>query len=317
MSKDKLPWIEKYRPKHLSDIIGHTDKVNALISNVRNKELPHLLLYGPPGTGKTSVILALAREIYGDEFRKYIVEINASSERGIDTVRGFITNFVTAKSSKIKIVILDEADALTNDAQSALRSVMEKYASQCRFCLICNNINKIIPALQSRCVRMVFGALDQGSIYPKIKDIAVAEGINITDEGLKAIVRLEKDFRQILNIMQGIHYYYSTLNHEIGEEQVYKYLGKPTEEHVNLIVKKLFQGETLDTIQYLNDLFHQNTINFVDLITSLIPKILNASIGMEHIHFLIKTLSEVEVRIKQCRETEIQIAYLVDRKSVV
>lgn len=313
MSKEKLPWIEKYRPKNLHNIIGHEDKVETLQNLVKNNELPHLLLYGPPGTGKTSIILALAREMYGDDtYKRNIMEINASSERGIDTVRGSITQFVTARSSKIKLVILDEADALTIDAQSALRSVMEKYARQSRFCLICNNINKIIPALQSRCVKMVFGSLNVSAINPRLKEIAIGENIDISDEAIEAIVCLEKDFRQILNILQGMHYYYSALGKPIGPSEVYKYLGKPTSEDIDRIVEILFHGGDVgETIKYMTDIFHKNTINFSDLISGLVSKVMKADIPVDQVHFLIKTLSEVELRVKQCRETEIQIAFLV------
>jgi replication factor C subunit 3/5 len=311
MSKERLPWIEKYRPKNLHNVIGHDEKVETLKNLVKKKELPHLLLYGPPGTGKTSIILALAREMYGDDYKKYIMEINASSERGIDTIRGNVTNFVTTKSNKVKLVILDEADAMTNDAQSALRSVMEKYAKFSRFCLICNNISKIIPALQSRCVKMVFGALNNDSIVPRLKTIVEEEGVDITDDGIHAIVKLEKDFRQILNILQGLHYNYTALDKTIGVTEVYRYLRKPTDEDIDEIVKHLFQGEFLPTIQYMNDIFHQNRINFIDLITGLVPAVLEAKINPNQVNFLIRTLSEVEFRVKQCRESEIQIAYLV------
>lgn len=312
MSKEKLPWIEKYRPKHLDNIIGHEEKVETLKSLVRNGELPHLLLYGPSGTGKTSTILGLARTMYGDNYKRYIMEINASSERGIDTIRGPITNFVTSKCNKIKLVILDEADALTTDAQSALRSVMEKHAKQSRFCLICNNINKIIPAIQSRCVKMVFGALDNGAIFPRLKEIAELENIDITDDAIQAIITLEKDFRQILNILQGMRYYFTTLNKQIGETDVYRYLGKPTDEDIDNVVKELFQGELIKTIEYMTDIFHQNNINIIDLIAGLVPRVLESTeVSPEQVHFLIKTLSEVEHRFKQCRETEIQIAFLV------
>ena len=159
-TKFSLPWIEKYRPNSLDEMIDHSEKINTLKSLIDKNEMTHLLFYGPPGCGKTSLILACAKEMYGDQYLRYILELNASDDRGIDTVRKKIPDFVKTASNKIRLVILDEADALTNDAQSALRRVIEDYSKNSRFCLICNNINKIISGLQSRCTKMRFGYLD-------------------------------------------------------------------------------------------------------------------------------------------------------------
>jgi replication factor C subunit 3/5 len=145
-----LPWVEKYRPKNLDQIIDHSEKITVLRKMIDNKQLPHLLLFGLPGSGKTSIVLAAAREMYGDNYKNYIMELNASDHRGIDIVRTVIPEFVRVKSDKLRLIILDEVDAMTQDAQSALRCVMEKSVKNCRFCLICNNITKIIPVLGVR-----------------------------------------------------------------------------------------------------------------------------------------------------------------------
>src|SRR3989338_8448624 len=206
-SAEKLPWIEKYRPKYLDDIVDHAEKIKTIRNLIRNKELPHLLFYGPPGTGKTSLIIAIAREIYGeDRYRMYIKEINASGDRGIDTVRTNISQFIRTKSDKVKLVILDEADAMTGDAQNALRVIMERSTKQCRFCLICNNISKIVSGIQSRCTKMRFGALSNDAVQIRLQQIVKLENIRISPDGITALIELEKDFRQMLNILQSMHY---------------------------------------------------------------------------------------------------------------
>ncbi len=204
---DKLPWIEKYRPKLLSDMIDHKEKIDTIKHLITNHELPHLLFYGPPGSGKTSMILAIAREMYGEtNYRNYILEINASGDRGIDTVRTNVMNFVKSRSDQVKLVILDEADAMTTDAQRALHNIIEKSSKYARFCLICNNINKILEAVKSRCVKMRFGAVNPEQMRVKLKEIIIKENIHITDEAIQTLITIEKDFRQVLNILQGLYF---------------------------------------------------------------------------------------------------------------
>jgi replication factor C subunit 3/5 len=197
-----LPWIEKFRPKGLDEIISNEDiiatstifhfppsfpRIHVLSSLsfflavtrlIENNKLPNLLLYGPPGTGKTSTILACARKLNGPRFSSMVLELNASDERGIDVVREQIKDFASTRqifSGGFKLVILDEADMMTKDAQFALRRVMEKYAKNTRFCLICNYVGKIIPALQSRCTRFRFSPLQPEHLKAKLRDIAASE----------------------------------------------------------------------------------------------------------------------------------------------
>jgi replication factor C subunit 3/5 len=182
--KENLPWVEKYRPEELSDVISHTDIINTIDKLIEKNNLPNLLFYGPPGTGKTSTILACARRVNGPKFQSMVLELNASDERGIEVVRQQIKNFASSQklfTQGMKLIILDEADAMTQTAQFALRRVMEKYIKSTRFCLICNYINKIIPALQSRCTRFRFGPLEKSQIQNRLRNIASKEGVKLQD----------------------------------------------------------------------------------------------------------------------------------------
>jgi len=191
-TKQPLPWIEKHRPKTLDDVIDHTDKIVTLRKMIQTGELPNLLFYGPAGAGKTSTILACARELYGDKYRTFCYELNASDERGIDTVRVNISNFAKKDIRgrfPFKLIILDEVDGVTEVAQDALRVVMESYPTT-RFCLICNNVNKVCDGLQSRCVKIKFNKLPSDISFSKIRNIANLEHVNIDDDTLRYLLNL-------------------------------------------------------------------------------------------------------------------------------
>jgi replication factor C subunit 3/5 len=204
-----LPWVEKYRPKDMSDLVSHEEIISTITRLIDAGKLPHLLLYGPPGTGKTSTILACAHNMYGKSFSSMVLELNASDERGIDVVRDQIKEFASTRqmfTSAPKLIILDEADAMTNAAQFALRRVIEKYTKNARFCLICNYASKIIPALQSRCTRFRFAPLEPAQARERLAIVAEAEHCVATPDGLDACVTLGTgDMRKCLNILQSTH----------------------------------------------------------------------------------------------------------------
>lgn len=241
-----LPWVEKHRPKTLDDLIAHTDIINTIGRFIEQQNLPHLLFYGPPGTGKTSTILACAKQLYTpNEMNAMVLELNASDDRGINIVRGDILNFAEARpvfNKGFKLVILDEADAMTNDAQNALRRIMEKYTNITRFCIICNYLSKIIPALQSRCTRFRFAPLHASQIKPRLELIIQMESVKATPDGINALIDLSNgDMRRIINGLQSTH---MSLG-EVNSDSVYKCFGQPTRDDINQISKVLIDDTDL------------------------------------------------------------------------
>jgi len=308
-----LPWIEKYRPNKLSEIIDEGNKVDIMRGLVEKDELPHLLFYGPPGTGKTSLILACAREYYGSNFRKYMLELNASDERGIDTVRKQIPEFVKTSTNKIKLIILDEADALTGDAQGALRRVIEQYSKYCRFCLICNNIYKIIGGLKSRCVVIRFGRLPIANIKEKLNSIIQKENVRINEETIEFVLRHCGDFRQVLNILQLKHTLKSKLEGEdynpINEEEICCYLGIPTQMQFEHITQSLLNKRLKENVALLIDDHNNNRYSLVELIRLLtVWTVEQKKLTIGQKKKIIESLSDIDYRLKNSMaESDIQI----------
>ncbi|QLI73884.1 Replication factor C subunit 2 [Metarhizium brunneum] len=212
------PWVEKYRPQSLDDVTAQDHTVTVLQRTLQASNLPHMLFYGPPGTGKTSTILALAKELFGPEMMKSrVLELNASDERGISIVREKVKNFARMQLTNpapglskkypcppFKIIILDEADSMTQDAQSALRRTMETYSKITRFCLICNYVTRIIDPLASRCSKFRFKSLDQGNARKRLEEIASAEGVPLEDGAIDALIRCsEGDLRKAITFLQS------------------------------------------------------------------------------------------------------------------
>ncbi|KAH8426761.1 replication factor C subunit 2 [Aspergillus melleus] len=214
------PWVEKYRPKTLDDVAAQDHTTKVLQRTLQASNLPHMLFYGPPGTGKTSTILALAKSLFGPAlYRSRILELNASDERGIGIVREKVKNFARMQLSQptgdksyfdqypcppFKIIVLDEADSMTQDAQSALRRTMEQYSRITRFCLVCNYVTRIIEPLASRCSKFRFKPLDNAAAGDRLSDIAKLEGVNV-EEGVvdKLIQCSEGDLRRAITYLQS------------------------------------------------------------------------------------------------------------------
>lgn len=202
-------WVEKYRPRKLSDVVSQEKIMSSVKGFLNNKNIPHLLFFGPSGCGKTSTILALSREIFGDDFKDRVMEFNASDERGIKFIRTKIKMYAQ-KSINIKegipnykIIILDEADSMTPESQYALRKIMENYSKITRFCIICNYHTKIIDPIISRCSLLRFTSIENTNILKKLKEICSSENIFCSNDNLKLIVDICRgDLRKSINFLQ-------------------------------------------------------------------------------------------------------------------
>ncbi|VDO92156.1 unnamed protein product [Haemonchus placei] len=291
-----LPWVEKYRPESLSDMISHEEIIKTLTHFVKSDKLPHLLFYGPPGTGKTSAILAVVNTMYSDKQRKSMVlELNASDDRGIGIVRDEIITFAQTKSlqrdketTDLKFVILDEADAMTKDAQNALRRVIEKYTSNVRFCIICNYLSSIIPAIQSRFRFFI----SEGSI--------TEEKLKVTEDGKEALLKLSGgDMRRVLNVLQSV----AMASSVIDETSVYECVGQPTPKHIEKILQIL-----------MNDSFKEcgeEGYALVDVLSRLHDVIFQLDLPSEVMVCLISALADTEQRLSVGASDRIQIGGLV------
>jgi DNA polymerase III delta prime subunit len=246
----QLPLIEKYRPSKLNDIKNQEDIKNIFIDMVQNRNIPHMIFYGGAGTGKTSTAIAICKQLYKANYVDNVLELNASDERGIRVVREKIKTFSQkAADNDFKIIILDEADAMTSDSQFALRRIIEKFSGNTRFILICNYINKIIPPLLSRCAVFRFKTMSSDNIGDILKNIMEKENILIDDKNMNKLIK--EDLRKSINNLQKI--IFLNKNNKENDKILIKYFDDDI--HINL--DDIIYNDNLNTIEYTNFLINE------------------------------------------------------------
>ena len=304
-------WTEKYRPTSLNEIINQKEIVNRLMSFAKAKNIPHCLFAGPPGTGKTTAALCLAHDLYGERFRDYIMELNASDERGIDVIRETVKTFARTRpigEVSFKILILDEADNMTADAQQALRRTMERYTETCRFILIANFPGRIIEPIQSRCAPFRFMFLSKKDLAERLKYISMMENVKLLSEGIEAIMEIsEGDLRRAINILQTA----ASIGKPIDKETVYSVVGRANPYDIRELLHTAMRGEFVEARDKLRELILKYGVSGSDLIKQFHSEIFRLEIPEKWKVRLASAIGETEFRLIQGGDDEIQLSALL------
>jgi replication factor C small subunit len=307
-------WAEKYRPKTLGDIVDQKEIVERLQSFVKSRNVPHCIFAGPPGTGKTTAALCLTRDLYGDVYREHIMELNASDERGIDVVRETVKTFARVKSIgeiPFKVMILDEADNMTGDAQQALRRTMERFTETCRFIMCANYSGKIIEPIQSRCAPFRFSYLPREEHDAYLKCIAEKEGVKLLADGLDAVFEVcGGDLRRAINTLQAA----ASTCKPVDSKVVYSITGKATPADVQRMLKTAIDGDFVEARKQLRDMIQKYGVAGSDIIRQIHTELFrSASIPEVWKVRLADIAGEIDYRLVEGADEEVQLSALLAR----
>jgi len=311
--QDNALWTEKYRPSDFSEIKGQKEIVKRVKAFVEQQNLPHLLFAGPAGVGKTSLALVIAKKLFKDVWRQNFLELNASDERGIDIIRNKVKDFARTRAIgnvPFKIIYLDECDALTREAQQALRRTMENYTQNCRFVLSANYSSKIIEPIQSRCVVFRFRQLDKKDIIEIIDKIAKDEKLKIDEKSKEALYEIsEGDCRRLENILQSC----AAISSHITEDFVHSMASVAKPKEIREVLELALSNKFIESRNMLLSLMLNYGLAGIDIIKQIQKEILELSIDNKSKMILIEKCGEIEFRMTEGSDEFVQLEALLSQ----
>ncbi|MDP4039976.1 MAG: replication factor C small subunit [Candidatus Pacearchaeota archaeon] len=304
-------WTEKYRPKKFEEVVGQQEIIKRTSSLVQALNIPHLLFAGSAGIGKSTLALIIVKSLFGDTWKENYLELNASDERGIDVVRQKVKDFARTKAlGKVpfKVIFLDEADALTKEAQQALRRTMENYTNTCRFIMSCNYSSKIIDPIQSRCVVFRFKLLEKKDIVEVIKRICEKENLKITDEAAEILYEMsEGDCRRAINLLQAT----ASVSLDITAEMVSMISSSTKPADIKIVLDYALTGDFINAKEKLLDVMLRESVSGTDIIKAIQKEIWNLQIEPEIKIKLTEKTGEAEFRIVEGSDEFVQLQALL------
>jgi replication factor C small subunit len=310
-SNNTTIWTEKYRPQKFEDVVGQDDIIKKIQNLTQSLNIPHLLFAGPAGTGKSTLALIIVKELFGVHWKENYLELNASDERGIDVVRQKVKDFARTKAIgnvPFKVIFLDEADALTREAQQALRRTMENYTSTCRFVMSCNYSSKIIDPLQSRCAIFRFKLLEEKAIEKRIRLIAEKENLQLNEQSIDALYEgSEGDCRRVINLLQAS----ASITPSITADLVNTLISTAKPADIKIVLEYALSGDFQRAKEKLLDVMLKESIAGTDAIKAIQKEIWNLQIDDELKVRLTEKTGEIEFRLVEGSDEFVQLQALL------